>query len=241
MAPPGAEGRAARLPAAWQYDELRQVGTNFEDAAQVAAYDAKQGSDPAAEQALIERLGIAPGAVVVDLGCGTASFARAAARHGATVHAVDVSQAMLDHARARARDEGLAGLSWHRAGFLTFDLGDGTVDVVVSRFALHHLPDFWKQVALLRLARMLRPAGRLYLRDVAFSFAAAEYERAIAAWLDRMPRASGYAREEFETHVREEHSTFTWVLDGMLERAGLEILEARRPHPEYAEWLCRRR
>ena len=38
---------------AWQYDELRQVGVNFENAAQVAAYDAKQGSDPEAERALI--------------------------------------------------------------------------------------------------------------------------------------------------------------------------------------------
>ena len=240
MARPDAEGRADGGPAAWRYDELRQVGTDFEDGSQVAAYDAKQGSDPAAEQALIERLGIPPGAVVVDLGCGTASFARAAARHGATVHAVDVSQAMLDHAQARARAEGLS-LSWHRAGFLGFDPGEAAVDFVVSRFALHHLPDFWKQVALLRLARMLRSTGHLYLRDVTFSFPAAEYERGIGAWLERMPRVSGYSREEFETHVREEHSTFAWVLDGMLDRAGFEILEARRPQPEYAEWICRRR
>ena len=52
---------------AWQYDELRQVGVNFENAAQVAAYDAKQGSDPEAERALIARLAIPPRAVVVDL------------------------------------------------------------------------------------------------------------------------------------------------------------------------------
>ena len=225
---------------AWRYDELRQVGVDFTDAAQVAAYDAKQGGSPAAEQALLDRLGVPPGAVVVDLGCGTGSFARAAARHGAVVHAVDVSPAMLDYARARAAAEGLGALHWHRAGFLTFDPGAGAVDLVVSRFALHHLPDFWKQVALLRVASMLRPGGRLYLRDVAFSFAPADYERAVGAWLDRMPRVSGYSRQEFETHVRDEYSTFTWVLDGMLAHAGLEILESARPQPEYAEWICRR-
>ena len=49
----------------WQYDELRQVGLDFEDASQVAAYDARQGSDPNAERALIERLEITRGAVVV--------------------------------------------------------------------------------------------------------------------------------------------------------------------------------
>ena len=116
---------------AWQYDELRQVGVDFENAAQVAAYDAKQGSDPEAERALIARLAIPSRAVVVDLGCGTASFARAAARHGAVVHAFDVSQAMLDYARDKARAEGLAGIEFHRAGFLRFSPGEESIDVVV--------------------------------------------------------------------------------------------------------------
>ncbi len=224
----------------WHYDELRQVGVDFESVDQVAAYDAKQGSDPKAEQALIERLGIGRGAVVVDLGCGTASFALAAARHGAVVHAVDVCRAMLDCARRRARADGLSGVEFHRAGLLTFSPGSASVDFVVSRFTLHDLPDFWKQVALIRLADMLRPGGRLFLRDVAFSFPPPEYERAISEWVERMPRASGYTREEFETHVREEHSTFAWVLQGMLERGGLEIVESLLSGPEYAEWVCRR-
>lgn len=224
----------------WQYDELRQIGVDFEDAAQVAAYDAKQGSDPEAERRLIARLAISRGDVVVDLGCGTACFARAAARYGAVVHAIDISRAMLDYARDQANAEGLAGIQFHRAGFLTFDPGEGSVDVVVSRFALHHLPDFWKQVALVRLAHMLRRGGKVFLRDVAFSFPAVDYQCAIQHWIDRMPRVSGYASQEFETHVREEHSTFTWVLSGMLERAGFEILETEESSPEYGEWLCRR-
>ena len=224
----------------WQYDELQQVGTDFEDAAQVASYEARQGADPRAEHALVERLGIGPGSVVVDLGCGTGAFARAAARQGALVHAVDVSRAMLDHARARAEAEGVRGLTFHRAGFLTFAPAPASVDRVVTRFALHHLPDFWKQVALVRMAAMLRPGGQLFLRDVAFSFPPGDYIRAIPAWIERMPRISGYAREDFETHVRDEHSTFAWVLHGMLERAGFEVLEAREPQVEYAEWLCRR-
>ena len=50
---------------------------------------------------------------------------------------------------------------------------------------------------------------------------------------------SGFSQSEFETHVREEYSTFSWVLEGFLERAGLEILEREYPAPEYAEYLCR--
>lgn len=80
-------------------------------------------------------------------------------------------------------------------------------------------------------AGMLRPGGKLYLRDVAFSFRPAEYERAISAWIEHMPRVTGFSREEFETQLREEHSTFKWVLDGMLERAGFGDPGVAAPRP----------
>jgi 2-polyprenyl-3-methyl-5-hydroxy-6-metoxy-1,4-benzoquinol methylase len=54
--------------------------------------------------------------VVVDLGCGPASFALAAARHGALVHAVDISQAMLDYARGKARAAGLEIVEYQLSG-----------------------------------------------------------------------------------------------------------------------------
>ena len=222
----------------WQYDEMRQVGVDFENVDQVAQYDAKQGSDRDAERELVERLGIASGHVVIDLGCGTGSFAREAARAGARVHAVDVSQAMLDFVQGAALREGIPNLQVEHSGFLTLNASPDSVDVVVSRFALHHLPDFWKQVALLRLCQVLRPTGKLYLRDVVFSFEAELYESSVEAWLQRMPELSGFSRQDFETHVSEEYSTFAWVLEGFLERAGFEVVEKSYPAPEYAEYLC---
>ena len=217
---------------------MRQVGVDFEDAKHVAQYDAKQGSDQQAEQQLVDRLGITPGQVVVDLGCGTGSFAREAARAGARVRGVDVSPVMLEFLRAAASREGLSELRTVHAGFLTFDAAPDSLDVVVSRFALHHLPDFWKQVALLRLHDAIRCGGRLYLEDVVFSFEAHSYEASVDDWVRRMPELSGFSRQEFETHVRDEYSTFAWVLEGFLERAGFEILEKTYPMREYAEYLC---
>ena len=222
----------------WQYDEMRQVGVDFENPDQVAQYDARQGSDQKAERELVDRLGIVPGQVVVDLGCGTGSFAREAARAGARVHAVDVSKAMLDYVEEAAHREGTPDLHVKHSGFLTLDALPNSVDVVVSRFALHHLPDFWKQVALLRLCQVLRPTGKLYLLDVVFSFEAELYEPSIEAWLQRMPELSGFSRQDFETHVREEYNTFGWVLEGFLVRAGFEIVEQSYLAPEYAEYLC---
>ena len=64
----------------WFYNEFQQVGTDFEDIAQVAAYDRNQlSSSVDAERALVTRLGIAPGTRVIDFGCGTGTFAIQAA------------------------------------------------------------------------------------------------------------------------------------------------------------------
>lgn len=53
-----------------------------------------------------------------------------------------------------------------------------------SRNALHHLPDFWKALALWRIAQMLGPGGILRLRDIAFAFDPSEAEAYARAWLD---------------------------------------------------------
>lgn len=71
-----------------------------------------------------------------------------------------------------------------------------------------------------------------------FSFEANSYEASVDDWISRMPEVSGFSRQEFETHVREEYSTFAWVLEGFLERAGFDILEKTYPMREYAEYLC---
>ena len=111
----------------------------------------------------------------------------------------------------------------------------------MTRFALHHLPDFWKQVALLRIAEMLRDNGTLFLRDVIFSFEPATYRTSLEAWIARMPKIAGFSAEAFAAHAREEHSTFAWMLEGMLSRAGFDVTEARYTAPEYAEYVGRRR
>jgi hypothetical protein len=44
---------------------------------------------------------------------------------------------------------------------------------------------------------------------------------------------------ELETHVREEHSTFTWLLEPMLADAGLELVaSAYAPIGAYADYTC---
>ncbi len=225
----------------WQYGEIRQTGIDFEDTDEVENYNQNQRAEPAREQALLARLGLGAADTVVDLGCGTGSFALEAAGHCGQVFAVDVSKAMLAHVRAAADAAGLGALQCAHAGFLTFEAPAGGVDAVVSRYALHHLPDFWKQAALVKVAGMLKPGGLFYLEDVIFSFPARDYVSGIGNWIERVARApgEGFTEADFETHVREEFSTFAWIIEGLLKDAGFEIAEADTGDPAYANYLCR--
>ena len=224
---------------AWYFDESRMAGVDFEDDNQVTAFDRKQqSSTPEKEQALVDRLKITAGHTVIDLGAGTGTFAIEAALSGATVHAVDISRAMLNYAQVKARQANVQPIKFHRAGFLTYEQADSLADFVISKSALHILPDFWKAIALQRIAAMLKPQGIFYLRDVIFSFAPAQYESEIRHWIDRATTATGWGAADYEMHLREEHSTFAWIIEGMLTRSGLEIVEASYLSPTVAEYLC---
>lgn len=227
--------------ATWWYDDRRQIGTDFANAEQVTDYDRRQGSRDRQNGELLQQLSVEKGHVVVDIGTGTGSLARAAARRSARVHAVDISGAMLQFARARAESEGLDDrMSFHQAGFLSYRHIDEPADWVFTQMALHHLSDFWKQEALLRVHALLKPNGRLFLRDVVFSFEPNQMAAGIEDWLRRVARedGSGWTRADFSTHIREEHSTYSWILEGMLTRAGFAIEQATYDTPAYATYLC---
>ena len=56
----------------------------------------------------IKRAGLRPGQTVLDAGCGSGAFLRAAADHGAAVSGIDASEALLAIARERVPDAELA-------------------------------------------------------------------------------------------------------------------------------------
>ncbi len=81
----------------------------------------------------------------------------------------------------------------------------------------------------------------LYLRDLVYAFDPREVERHIESWLASAAEhpEEGWTRAEYETHVREEYSTFSWLLEAMLARAGFKIEDAAyRQSRIYASYLC---
>jgi len=73
---------------------------------------------------------------------------------------------MLEFAKSKANKAGVKNIVFSHSGFLTFDTKNPPVDVITTTFAFHHLPDFWKGIALQRLNKLLKPGGLLYLHDV---------------------------------------------------------------------------
>jgi ubiquinone/menaquinone biosynthesis C-methylase UbiE len=212
----------------WWLDERASAGRENLDADHVVRYDAKEDADAASEVVLLQQLGLHRHSEIVDLGAGTGQFALAAASACARVVAVDVSSVMLQRLQAKITEAHLANIEVVQAGFLTYEHRGRPADFVYSRFALHHLPDFWKAVALARVRRLVRPGGVLRLWDVVYDFAPAEAEERIEAWC--ATGGSGvegeWSRAELEEHVRDEHSTFRWLLEPMLERCGFAIEDA---------------
>jgi len=215
----------------WQYDEFHQCGTDYADPSQVARYDERHQRFRRYQQqaqSIIDTLSLHPAHTVIDIGSGTGAFTLYAARRCRKVIAVDVSLAMLEYCRQKAQAANLNNIEFCHAGFLTYQHNDAPVDAIVSVAALHHLPDFWKLIALSRMAQMLKPQGKLYLADVVFTFEPAEYREQFDRLVDGFAASAGEdQRRDLETHIREEFSTTDWILQAMLERVGFTIDHAR--------------
>jgi SAM-dependent methyltransferase len=221
----------------WFPDETSGAGAEHLDALYVATYDQKSRTDPSEDVYRLLALGLDEDSTVVDIGAGTGAFAAAIARHCRRVVAVDVSPAMVDVLRSKP----IANVESVLGGFLSYEHTGGPADAVYSRNTLHHLSDFWKVVALHRVRDMLRPGGVLLLRDLVYAFDPDETVDTIQAWLDGAvdDAATGWTRDELVTHIREEHSTFDWLLRPMLERVGFRIDGAEvSPSKTYGMYVC---
>jgi ubiquinone/menaquinone biosynthesis C-methylase UbiE len=227
-------------PAGWYLEEGSHAGREHLDPAYAATYDAKTGADLDADLALLQAHGLGPNATLVDLGAGTGALAVAAAGRCRRVVAVDPSPAMLAVARTRVEAAGAANVQLVAAGFLTYEHEGEPPRLVHTRNALHHLPDFWKGLALGRVHDLLQPGGTLVLRDLVFSFEPEDADERIDAWLAGAASSpdDGWTRAELEEHVRTEHSTFAWLLEPLLEHAGFEIDEISHRRGAYSTYVC---
>jgi 2-polyprenyl-3-methyl-5-hydroxy-6-metoxy-1,4-benzoquinol methylase len=219
----------------WYYNQRRRIGL---DTAVVSLCDHDEDSDLRARAAL-ETLGVKPGWRVADIGCGNGIFACEAALMGAEVDAIDISPAMLQLAELYARSR-RAPIRTRSSGLLSFAYEPNSYDLIVSEFTLHHLPDFWKAVALSRIYAALKPGATFYLRDIVFVSMPDGCERSIEQWADFSIKNHDFERDSVVTHMRDEYSTFGWVMERMLTEVGFTLLSADYHAPLHGTYLLQK-
>ena len=210
----------------WALREATTAGRENLDPVHALDYDRKENASADVEVELLKRLGLSKTSEVVDFGAGTGQFTLAAASIAARVVAVDISPVMLTVLKNKVREASLENVDVVQSGFLTYQHAGAPADFVYSRFALHHLPDLWKAIALGRVRQITRPGGVLRLWDVVYNCSPQDAESRLVAWCATLPRedqGGGWARADIEEHIRDEHSTFTWLLEPMMERSGFQI------------------
>ncbi len=111
-------------------------------------------------EAVIQKLGLKPGAVVADVGAGSGYFALRIAKRYPKVRviAIDIEPKMLTHIRKRAQELNLSNLTTVRATSSDPKV-DSKPDLVLVADVLHHVPN---QAAWLeRMFKAMKPGARL--------------------------------------------------------------------------------
>jgi len=111
---------------------------------------------------------IKPGIRVLDVGCGTGELAANAAKAGAHVAGIDISEGMLQVARKRFEAAALKGKAdLYHAGVTELDelFADNAFDVVTATLVFSELHSAERIWAVTQFLRILKPSGVLVLAD----------------------------------------------------------------------------
>lgn len=138
--PPDVENLKTRLKTIWMAGDYDRFSRYLESGA----------------REFYERLRIAPGSRVLDVGCGSGQLALMAAKDGLEVIGVDIATNSIERARVRAQEEGLrARFEEADAEALPFD--DASFDVVVSLIGAMFAPR--PDIVAAELLRVCKPGG----------------------------------------------------------------------------------
>jgi putative AdoMet-dependent methyltransferase len=148
---------------------------------------------------------------------------------------------MLEYCQQQAENQGLSNIVFCHSGLLTYEHVADLADAIVCVAVLHHLPDFWKQVALKRCHAMLKPGGRLFLFDIVFPSREENTGTKIEDWIHAVGiMADARLAQEALIHVRDEFSTYDWIMEGIIKRSGFRIDTAEYAEGFQTTYVCTR-
>jgi ubiquinone/menaquinone biosynthesis C-methylase UbiE len=137
-------------------DQFTRQATPFNTAATITGENALKLLVAASRPGLADK--------VLDVACGGGIVVCAFAPHVAQATGIDLTPAMLDHARNLATKERLSNVSWHQGDITALPYPDSAFSIVVTRFSFHHLIN---PVATLKeMVRVCSPGGRIIVADM---------------------------------------------------------------------------
>lgn len=184
---------------AWFDDE-----TFWDEFRDVLFGPARWEATPPAVDEILARVGVGPGASVLDLCCGPGRFSLEFARRGFHVTGVDRTVAYLDEARMRASSEGLA-IDLVQQDMREFRRPEA-FDLAICLFTSFGYFEDWRDD--LRVAEnlhaCLRPGGRLVIEMVGKEVIARGFRPMEATWVDE-------ERKVLMLEERKLRNAFGWV------------------------------
>ena len=118
------------------------------------------------QESIIRLARLQPGEKVLDVGCGPGQMAITARRlvPQADLYGIDASPEMIARAQQNAAAAGV-NVDFRLGLVEALDFPDNSLDVVLSNFMVHHLPDPLKVKAFAEIYRVLKPGGRLQITE----------------------------------------------------------------------------
>src|SRR5262245_31578080 len=183
----------------------------------------------------IERLSLRPGARVLDVCCGSGASALAAADavgpRGSAL-GLDLAANLLELARIKAADRGLANVEFRLGDLLALDVPDTSFDAVVCVFGIFFVPDM--AAAARELWRAVRPGGRLAITTWGPRF----FEPATSAFWDSIRQVRPELDQGFRPwdRVSDPAGLLAILHEAGIENADLAAEAGSHPIPTPESW-----
>ena len=144
---------------------INDTRKSFEESFAAGDFYNRQTQDAGHLEKILGFVKISEGMKILDLGTGSGylSFPIAKKNPGCEVIGLDIVDAALEANRVRADAEGIKNLSFVSYDGIDFPFEEGSFDLVVTRYALHHFPDIEHSIE--EVSRVLKNKGLLFISD----------------------------------------------------------------------------
>ena len=173
---------------------------------------------------------------VLDLGTGTARIPIELCRQeqDCRIIASDAAVSMLEVAKINVAIEGFEHrIQLHHGDSKDLQFDDSLFDSVISNSLIHHVPK--PEVVLAEMVRVVRPGGRLFVRDLMRPETLEEVERFVAAY-------SGQENKENQQLFRQSLIAALSLIEirGMIEDAGFDAAGVQATSDRHWTWVARK-